>query len=393
VVTVTAAGFLAVACGGNGQTGAAEALPATSGATPSPSAPSSAQSSVQTPVPSGSATPAPIALTGPGEGSVRVLALNGYAEWGGTDPTVNWVTPFQDETGCKVSLTFYDPGQEDKPGGVSLGTFDAVSATPEIAGRLIDEGKVAPLNTALIKGYSKLSSRLRELPAITKDDQVFGVPYLWGVNEVLYDTTKVGPANAGAIYGDKGPVLLRDSPMSIADAALALGGRGTKVKDPFDLTPDQLDAAMKLIGAQQPGKREFWTDPIQVVQALASGSARLAQGTPYHLDVLQSGGKPVEALDRRPLTAWADSWMVSATAAHPSCAYQWLEWTASAKVQEQASAWTGLAPADPGACTGEAQRVCADYHVGTSQAFKGLYFAVRPADYAQWAERWTQAVS
>ncbi|GII55209.1 spermidine/putrescine ABC transporter substrate-binding protein [Planotetraspora thailandica] len=386
---MAAAGFLAVACGGTGQSDTAEAAPATSAATPSSSSPP-ASAPAPTPTPSGSATPSALASTGPGEGSVRVLALNGYAEWGSTDPTVNWVTPFQDATGCKVSLTFYDPRQEAKPGGVSLGTSDVVSATPEIAGRLIDEGKAAPLNTALIKGYGKLSSRLRGLPAITRNDQVYGVPYLWGVNEVLYDTTKVTPANAGAIYRDKGPVLLKDSPMSIADAALALGDED--VKNPFDLTPGQLDAAMKLVGSERPGTRDFWTDPIEVVQALASDSARLAQGTPYHLDVLQRGRKPVEALDRRPLTAWADSWMVSKTAAHPSCAYRWLEWTASAKVQGQASAWTGLAPADPGACTGDARRVCADYHVGTAQAFKNLYFAVRPAAYAQWAQRWTQAV-
>jgi len=386
VVATAAMGFLAVACGGNGSPRAAEATPGTGAA--AATTPVTAPATTSSATPSGSATPTAMASAGPGEGALRVLAISGYVEWGGTDPSVNWVAPFETKTGCKVSLSFYDPGLEAKPGGAPLGPFDVVSATPEIAGRLIGEGKVTPLNTALVKDYAKIPAHLRELPAYAKDDQVYGVPYLWGFDEVLYDTTKTRPKDAGALFTDKGPVLLRDDPMTIADAALALKRRG--VKDPFDLTPSQLDAAVALLTSNKSGDRAFWRDPIDVVEGFASGSARLAQGTPYHLDVLKSGHKPVKALDRRPLTGWVDSWMVAAAAAHPSCAYQWLAWTASAQAQGPAAAWTGLAPANPAACTGDAKRVCTDYHVGDPAAFKGVYFAVRPDDYAQWAERWSQ---
>ncbi|WP_204074604.1 extracellular solute-binding protein [Planotetraspora phitsanulokensis] len=388
VVAVAAAGFLAAACGGGGNSRVVAATPGTGATTAKTSV--SASPKASSPAPSGSATPTPMASHGPGEGALRVLAISGYAEWGGTDPTVNWVKPFEEQTGCKVSLSFYDPGLEATPGGASLGPFDVVSATPEIAGRLIDEGTVAPINTALVEGYEKIPTHLRELPAYTEDDQVYGVPYLWGVDEVLYDATKGRPKDEGALFTGKGPVLLRDDPLTIADAALVLKRRGADIKDPFDLTPSQLDKAVDLITSNKSGERTFWRDPIDVVEGFASGSARLAQGTPYHLDVLKSGNKPVEALDGRPLTGWSDSWMVAAGAAHPSCAYQWLEWTASAQAQGPAAAWTGLAPANPAACTGDAKRVCVDYHVGDPAAFKGVYFAARPGDYPQWAERWTQ---
>jgi putative spermidine/putrescine transport system substrate-binding protein len=388
VVAAAAAGFLAVACGGNGEVRTADATPRTGAA--AATTPVTAPATTSSPTPNGSVTPTPMASTGPGEGTVRVLAISGYVEWGGTDPMVNWVAPFESQTGCKVSLSFYDPGLEAKPGGATLAPFDVVSATPEIAGRLIDEGKVAPLNTDLVEDYEKIPAHLRKLPAFTKDDQVYGVPYLWGVDEVLYDSTKTRPKDAGALFTDKGPVLLRDDPLTIADAALVLKRRGADIKDPFDLTPSQLDAAVDLLTSNKSGDRTFWHDPIDVVEGFASGSARLAQGTPYHLDVLKSGHKPVKALGGRPLTGWADSWMVAAAAAHPSCAYQWLGWTASAEAQEPAAAWNGLAPANPAACTGDAKRVCADYHVGDPAVFKGVYFAVRPADYAQWAERWSQ---
>ena len=41
---------------------------------------------------------------GKGEGEVNILAWPGYAEDGSTDPTVDWVTPFEKQTGCKVNV-------------------------------------------------------------------------------------------------------------------------------------------------------------------------------------------------------------------------------------------------------------------------------------------------
>ncbi|NDE13135.1 MAG: spermidine/putrescine ABC transporter substrate-binding protein, partial [Actinobacteria bacterium] len=35
-------------------------------------------------------------------GTINVLAWPGYAEDGSTDPKVDWVTPFEEATGCTV---------------------------------------------------------------------------------------------------------------------------------------------------------------------------------------------------------------------------------------------------------------------------------------------------
>ena len=40
---------------------------------------------------------------GEGEGAVNILAWPGYVEDGSTDPAVDWVTPFEKQTGCKVN--------------------------------------------------------------------------------------------------------------------------------------------------------------------------------------------------------------------------------------------------------------------------------------------------
>src|SRR5690606_36630815 len=104
--------------------------------------------------------------------------------------------------------------------------------------------------------------RLRELPA--EGGQVFGVPYLWSVNEVLYDSEKVSPRGSGALFdagASTGAVMFKDSPLSLADAALVLMDRGARIKDPFKLTAKQLDAAAELF--DRPGERVYWRDPIE----------------------------------------------------------------------------------------------------------------------------------
>ncbi|MDQ1460582.1 MAG: putative spermidine/putrescine transport system substrate-binding protein, partial [Actinomycetota bacterium] len=40
---------------------------------------------------------------GKGEGAVNIIVWAGYAEDGSNDKTVDWVHPFEQQTGCKVN--------------------------------------------------------------------------------------------------------------------------------------------------------------------------------------------------------------------------------------------------------------------------------------------------
>ena len=62
---------------------------------------------------------------GEGEGAVNILAWPGYAEDGSTDKAVDWVTPFEKETGCKATVKYFGTSDE----AVSLmkgGQYDVV---------------------------------------------------------------------------------------------------------------------------------------------------------------------------------------------------------------------------------------------------------------------------
>jgi putative spermidine/putrescine transport system substrate-binding protein len=421
LVAVAGAGCLVLAgCAGSG----AAPARATPAAVASPLVPSPTLTGSPSAAPAATPSPSPTAL-GKGEGGVSVLAFRGYVEYGGSDPKVNWVSPFEKRTGCRVSLTSVQTTQEMED-QFAKHPYDVVSASPELAGQLVAERKVAPLTTSLIPSYDEIPAWLRGLPAVESGGQVYGVPYLWGFHQLLYAPAKIpvktpatptpkptvkptgknaveaAPKDWGALFDGRGPVMLRDDPLTIADAALALQGK-LRPKNPYQLTPQQLDAAVALLTQHKDGDRAYWQEPLEVVEGFAGGRLRLAQALPYHLDVLRRAGTPVQAVPVSRTTGWADSWMISSDTHRPNCSYQWIDYMSSRTPQKQAAAWAGLAPANPGACTGRARRMCDAYGVNDSASIARIAFAIRPAkdcggsdgectDYTEWGKRWRELV-
>lgn len=92
---------------------------------------------------------------GDGEGEINILAWPGYAENGTTDPSVDWVTPFTEATGCKANVKVFGTSDE----AVKLmqgGGWDVVSASGDASLRLIFGDSVQPVNTGLIPSYADI---------------------------------------------------------------------------------------------------------------------------------------------------------------------------------------------------------------------------------------------
>ncbi|MDF5753938.1 extracellular solute-binding protein [Spongiactinospora sp. TRM90649] len=355
----------------------------------------------RTPTPSPSPTPS----ISEGEGILTVLSHRGYAEWGGSDPKVNWVGPFEKKTGCRVTRLDHVRNAEELHKAYDAGSYDVVAASPEAAGRLIAEGKAGAIDTALLPRYGDMPKRLRTLPAYDRDGKVYGVPFLWEVAQLGHDTREPRPRGLSGLFGAKTSAV-EDDPLSLATAALALkkDDPDLDIDDPFQLTPAQLDRATALLAERDGDGREYWTDPLDVVSGFAAGAVSVAQTSPYVLSLLRRAGRPVRPASADPATGRADAWMLSANAQHPGCAYRWLEWMSGASVQRDAAAWNGKAPANPKACTGRAGRVCSAYRVGDDDWLDKVVFATRPArdcgtkgksgctDYTEWERRWRELV-
>ena len=98
---------------------------------------------------------------GAGEGKLNIIAWAGYAEDGSTDPKVDWVTPFEKNTGCQVNVKTGNTSDEM----VTLmrsGQYDGVSASGDATLRLIAGGDVAPVNTDLVPNYKDVYPSLKD---------------------------------------------------------------------------------------------------------------------------------------------------------------------------------------------------------------------------------------
>ncbi|SEG62566.1 putative spermidine/putrescine transport system substrate-binding protein [Thermomonospora echinospora] len=352
---------------------------------------------------------------GPTEGALSLVTWPGLVENGGSDERVNWVAPFEERTSCRVSIKQVSTAQElvDLMSN-SDRRYDGALAPPEAAGRLIDTGHVAPVNPDLVDGYKRLEPRLRAL--LKRADTVYGVPYVWGSNLLMYDQRAVQPAPTGWAdlfdpdraqrYG--GRLVMRDTPLALAEAALYLRSKrkSLDITDPYALTREQLDAAAKVVREQRPYVKSYWTQPADAVSAFAGGEAAMGQVSSYQLDVLSRAGRPVAGVvPREGVTGWANSWLVGARAEHPNCMYEWLKWTSSPDVQRQVAEWAGVAPANPQACEGDRLKssFCATYQVGDDAYLKKVIFARTPTrdcdgerrdectDYAEWTRAWQEA--
>jgi putative spermidine/putrescine transport system substrate-binding protein len=344
---------------------------------------------------------------GKGEGKLNVIAWEGY-----TQP--QWVKPFERQTGCQVNSKYAGSSDEMvtlmRQGGGTQ--YDLVSASGDASLRLIRGGDVQPVNVDLIPGYKDFIPQLKSPPHNTVGGKHYGISLQWGPNTLLYNTRKVTPAPTSwsAIYDPRyrGAVTVPDNPIQIADAALYLSKHqpGLAIKDPYELTEPQLDAAVSLLKRQRPLIRKYWSLASDEIDLFKNGDAVIGASWPYQTITLQGAHAPVKDLiPSEGATGWADTWMLSAHAQHPNCAYEWMRWVSTPKVQAEQAISFGETPANTKACgfMDKLQKgACAQYHADAPASyFNSIRFWKTPTrdcgngkrdctDYTEWQQKWTE---
>ena len=302
---------------------------------------------------------------GDGEGRLDIVAWPGYIERGESDKAYDWVTGFEKETGCKVSVKTAATSDEM----VSLmtkGGYDLVTASGDASLRLIAGKRVQPINTALIPNWKNIDPRLQNGGWYVVDKQVYGTPYQWGPNVLLYSTAvfKQPPTSWSVVFEpqnlpdgkpNKGRVQAYDGPIYIADAALYL--KSTKpelgIQDPYELSETQYKAVLDLLRQQQPLIHRYWHDATVQMSDVKNEGVAASSSWGYMVNGLKADKQPVAStIPKEGATGWADTTMLHSEAKHPNCAYKWMDWSLQPKVQGDVAAWVGSVPAVPAACTG-----------------------------------------
>ncbi len=314
---------------------------------------------------------APMTEVGPGEGQVDIIAWPGYIERGETDPAYDWVTSFEEETGCMVNVKSAATSDE-MTALMNEGVFDLVTASGDASLRLIYGGRVQPVNTDLIPSWSTVDERLQNAPWHTVDldgdgtPEHYGTPYQWGPNVLMYntDTFPEAPTSWNVVFEEQtlpdgesnvGRVQAYDGPIYIADAAMYLMAHNPElgITNPYALDRDQFNAALDLLRQQRQLIGRYWHDAFIQIDDFTNEGVVASSSWPFQVNLLQYAGEPIAStIPMEGATGWADTTMMHVDAPHPNCAYMWLEHSLSPQVQGDLAAWFGSVPSVPAACTG-----------------------------------------
>ncbi|HVD15544.1 MAG TPA: ABC transporter substrate-binding protein [Actinomycetota bacterium] len=352
-----------------------------------------------------------LAQLGEGEGRVDLIAWAGYVEDGSTDPKVDWVTPFEKQTGCNVNVTIGNTSDEM----VTLmksGKYDGVSASGDATLRLISAGDVSPVNTDLVPNYKDVYDALKNKPHNTVDGVNYGIPHGRGANLLMWrtDVVKQAPDSWGVVFDPnspyKGKVTAYDSPIYIADAALYL--KATKpelgITNPYELDDKQFQASVDLLKGQRSVIGEYWSDYTKEMSAFTNRNSVIGTTWQVIANLLQGEKVPVElTLPKEGSTGWSDTWMISSKAQHPNCMYRWMDWIVSPKANAQVAEYFGEAPANRQSCAQTADKNhCATFHANDEDYFGKVAYWTTPIrncgdnrgntckDYAAWVQAWTE---
>jgi putative spermidine/putrescine transport system substrate-binding protein len=368
---------------------------------------------------------------GEGEGQLKLIAWHGYTEDGTTEgfEEYDWITPFEDETGCQVEVTYGDSSDEMvqlmRQGGGS--EYDGVSASGDASNRLIAGGDVGAVDPSLFPEMENVIAPLNpdggtNTDHYIVDGKVYGTPYMYGPNFLMYNTEEVSPAPTSwdvTFEPDSpyaGKVTAYDSPIFIADAAMYLMAHQPDlgITDPYELTQEQFDAAVDLLKQQAQMISAYWALYTDQIDGFVDGSMVVGTAWPVNLTYTKGpeAANTAAVIPSEGVTGWADTWMISANAPNPNCMLLWMDHTLQPDVQAEVGIYYGAAGSNTGSCQiiadtlgdggqdlvdsveysfcGDAEFLNSIHLWKTPQVACGDDRGNECIDYSQWTTAWTE---
>jgi putative spermidine/putrescine transport system substrate-binding protein len=363
-----------------------------------------------------SAAPSTITAVGDGEGQVKVLAWPGYVEDGTTSPDVDWVSSFEEETGCQVTVqTFGTSDEAFTLFQTNPEEYDVISASGDATLRLVAGDFVQPVNVDLIPSYAEIFDDLKDKDYNTVDGVHYGVPHGRGANVLMWRTDEVTtpPTSWSEMFDPTseyaGKFSVYDAPIYIADAAIVLMATKPElgITHPYALDDTQFAAAVDLLKAQKPAVGEYWGDYTKQISSFQNGNTVIGTTWQVIANVLQGSDPPVPVevvLPAEGATGWSDTWMINSKTTNPNCSYKFVNHITSAPINIQIAEYFGEAPGNSKSCELAVNPDhCDIYHAEETDYWTNVWYWTTPVaecldgrtdvtckDFAAWVEAWTE---
>jgi spermidine/putrescine-binding protein len=323
--------------------------------------------------------------------ALNLLVWEGYA-----DPS--YVKAFEEANHCKVSFSYMGSSDElvAKLRGGSSGNYDVISPSSDVATMIATSGLALPLDLGKFSSYSQLSPQLTSLSLVRVKGEVYGVPFMWGPDPMIYDSTAFPqPPDSWNVMWDarlKGKVSVWDDLSTVYMAAQVLGYDKPDPGHLYNLSDDELDAVKKKLIDLKPNIRKMWSTGGELTNLFQNHEVVIAMGWPLMTNQLRKTNFPVgEIIPKENTTGWIDHLMITAGSENKDLAYKFLEFMIQAETQKKVTDITGYTPANPRAAqymTPEEQK---NLHLDDVDNYqKRLYFWQNVPRRAKYNEIWNE---
>ncbi len=279
--------------------------------------------------------------------SLNLLVWEGYA-----DPS--FIHAFELSHHCVISASYMGSSDElvAKLRGGSASNYDVISPSSDVAATIVSAGLAAPLDLSQLPSYSQLSPRLRQMPLVRLHGNVYGVPFTWGPNPLLYDTTAFpSPPDSWSILWDprfRGKVSLWDELSTLYMAAQVLGFDQPDPSHLYNLSDAELDQVKAKLIALKPNIRKYWATGGELTNLFENHEILLAMGWPLMTNQLRQAHFPIgETIPKENTTGWIDHLMITSASENKQLAQQFLEYMIEAQTQKKVADVTHYDPANP----------------------------------------------
>src|SRR3989454_4708301 len=325
------------------------------------------------------------------EETLSLLVWEGYS-----DDAV--VRAFEEKRHCTVVASYMGSSDElvAKLRGGSASNYDVISPSSDVAASIARTGLAAPLDLSKLPTYSQLSAKLRDLPLVKANGQIYGVPFMWGPNPLLYDTTVFAqPPDSWAIFWDpkyRGKISVWDDLSTVYMAAQILGYDKPDPSKLYNLTDEQLDAVKKKLIELKPNIRKIWSTGGELTNLFQNHEVVLAMGWPLNTNDLRKLNFPIgETIPKENTTGWIDHLMITAASSHKELAHAFLEYMIEAKTQKLVTDRTHYTPANPGASQFLTSDEIKSLHLDNPDAYmQRIYFWQDIPHRAKYNEIWNE---
>lgn len=272
--------------------------------------------------------------------------------------------------------------------------LDMVNPSISEMRQFIEADLLQPLDLSKLSNAARMYPVFANIPATRgPDGQVYGIPYLWGANPIVYREDRIeGAPDYSSLFDERyaGQISMRDYPLE----AIAIAGIyvGVPREELFSMNAEQLAAAKAALVAQKKLVRSYWQSIGDLINQFATGEVDLAFSWRAPFDALKDQLPMAMARPAPGIFGWCDCFAlpVQTTDAKRDAAYRFADYLLGPDYA-MAAAMDGNYATSTDVIRdslSEDQRV--DLFIDDLAVMDSFLWPTKPDNYGEWVQIWAE---